>query len=103
MALWRLFLGGLVAAVPVAAASDAPRFALQPSPGGVTRVDTRTGAISHCAFRDGAWFCEAAAAVNAPDLERTSEALAALAVRVDALSARLDRLGSPEAAAAAAA
>lgn len=33
------------------------RFAMQPTDGGMLRLDTRTGAMSFCQSRDGAWTC----------------------------------------------
>jgi hypothetical protein len=51
----------LIAAIGVALAGDAPaagRFTLAPSPEGFTRLDTRTGATAHCAWRDKQWVCE---------------------------------------------
>jgi hypothetical protein len=104
MASARLLLSALVVAIPagIGAASNAPRFTVQPGPGGATRVDTQTGAISHCTPRDGAWHCEPAMPAPIGDPERVSEAINALAARVDAISARLDRIASGEGAAGAA-
>ncbi|MBS7539065.1 hypothetical protein [Ancylobacter lacus] len=35
----------------------APRFSLQPVEGGLMRLDARTGAMSFCSVRSGAWSC----------------------------------------------
>ena len=51
----------LILAVPPAAADElkpANRFAVQPSDDGFIRLDTQTGAVSHCGRRAGVWFCE---------------------------------------------
>ena len=59
-----LALGLLVLASP-ALAQDQPaadgRYALQPVPDGVARLDTRTGAVSICTRQDAGWACRAAA------------------------------------------
>jgi outer membrane murein-binding lipoprotein Lpp len=98
------FVVVLVATVPLAvgAASGGPRFTVEPGPGGVTRVDTETGALSHCTPRDGTWQCEPVGPATPADPDRLSEAIAALNARVDALSARVDQVMPPVAAAGAA-
>lgn len=57
---------GLLAFAPPALAQNAPaadgRFALQPVPNGVARLDSRTGSVSICAQAEGGgWACRAAA------------------------------------------
>ncbi len=88
----------VVAAAPVAAqvATGGQRFAVTPAETGVTRVDTQTGAVSHCTQTDGVWFCDrvgdAAGAVPAapsPDLKRLTDAITALTGKVDRLSSDL--------------
>ncbi|MDQ0511915.1 hypothetical protein [Ancylobacter amanitiformis] len=36
-----------------------PRFTLQPVNGGMLKLDTRSGALSFCSMKSGAWVCEA--------------------------------------------
>jgi hypothetical protein len=57
------------------------RYAVQPSDDGFIRLDTETGAVSHCGRREGVWFCE-----------KLVEDRTALERRIDALAARLDAL-----------
>lgn len=85
---------GLAAVWPAFAEgpADAGRFSVLPSSDGFIRVDTVTGAVSHCGKRDGAWYCD----VLIEDrglIERRLDALAnqvaALSGRIDALAARL--------------
>ncbi|MCS0495473.1 hypothetical protein NVS89_10215 [Ancylobacter sp. MQZ15Z-1] len=45
--------------VPAAAAGEAARFSMQPVEGGLMKLDTRTGAMSFCSQRAGAWVCQA--------------------------------------------
>jgi hypothetical protein len=108
-----------------AAQEAAGRFALAPDGDGFLRLDTRTGAVSYCRIVDGRWTCEAAdtggladavAAINerlgAIDAElatirealatppaadpAVAEALAALAMRIDAALAVPPATGLPE-------
>lgn len=53
-----LFAAPSFAAPP---ATDAGRFQLAPTDSGVTRIDTATGAISHCTEQNGAWTCQTVA------------------------------------------
>ena len=87
-----------------AVADEAPpgagRYSLGASKDGFVRLDTATGAVSHCRQWDGVWRCETLpgedAALNARldalsgEVARLSAALAALDSRVAAL-ARIDR------------
>ena len=77
-------------AVPAAAQDAVPpagRFQLAPGQGGsFVRLDTRTGAISHCRQDNGVWQCE-------PIMDSgLADRLTALSGKVDHLSAELDRL-----------
>jgi hypothetical protein len=78
----------LLAAPAGAQEQPAGRYALQTSPGGFVRLDTRTGAVSHCGQRDGRWFCEPfaeeGATLNAriEGLERELKELAAAVARL---------------------
>ncbi|MBL8564959.1 MAG: hypothetical protein JNM89_04510 [Hyphomicrobiaceae bacterium] len=52
----------LAAAAPAGAAcaeDAASRFTMTPSPDGLVRLDTTTGAVSLCAKKDGEWACRA--------------------------------------------
>ena len=76
--------------VPAAAQDGVPpagRFQLAPGEGGgFVRLDTRTGAVSHCRQENGVWRCE-------PIMDSgLADRLTALSDKVDRLSADLDRL-----------
>jgi hypothetical protein len=91
----RLFLfvaAALAVAMPgiAAEAPEAGRYTLAPDANGFIRLDTRTGATSHCAPEDGVWRCE-------PLIEETgalAAGLEALAARVDSVSAAMAELGA---------
>lgn len=52
--------GALLAQAATASAQDAGgRFTMTPSPEGLVRLDTQTGAVSLCAKKDGEWACRA--------------------------------------------
>lgn len=79
--------------------ADAGRFSVLPSSDGFIRVDTVTGAVSHCGKREGAWYCD----VLIEDrglIERRLDALAnqvaALAQQIEALSARIREPANPQ-------
>ena len=97
----RLFLLAVIVSVAVpVAAQEAGRYQLAPGAGGFIRLDTRTGATSHCAPQDGVWRCEPlienagalAAGLDAlaARVDTATAALAALGERVDALAARVE-------------
>ena len=76
--------------VPAAAQDGAPpagRFQLAPGEGGgFVRLDTRTGAVSHCRQENGVWRCQ-------PIMDSgLADRLTALSDKVDHLSSGLDRL-----------
>src|SRR5438270_5603542 len=73
-----LFLAGTAASQE---AKPGNRYAVQPSDDGFIRLDTQTGAVSHCGRRQGVWFCE-----------KLVEDQSALEQRIDALTARVDAL-----------
>jgi hypothetical protein len=99
------FLVALLAMAPAFAGEpgpDAQRFQIAPNDAGAIRIDTTTGAVSHCAPKDGAWTCDpvpsraapVASAPSAPsssDPAAVSSALAGLSARVDELSRRVDQ------------
>ena len=66
------------------------RYAVQPSDDGFIRLDTQTGAVSHCGRRQGVWFCEKLVE-DQTALEKQIEALTA---RVDALSKEVEALAA---------
>ena len=71
------------------------RFAVQPSDDGFIRLDTRTGAVSHCGRRQGVWFCEKLV----EDQTALEKRIDDLTARVDALSKEIDALAAHSAAA----
>ncbi len=86
---------------PAAAQDAAPgRFNIAPSETGFVRMDTRTGAVSHCSRRDGRWFCEPIPDVGAPAevrLDAVEDALEELRQRVEALAEAVVGQPRPEA------
>jgi hypothetical protein len=88
---------GLVA-WPALADEPAGRYSVLPSSDGFIRIDTATGAVSHCGKRDGAWYCD----VLIEDrglIERRLDALtsqvAALSGQIAALAARIEEPKPP--------
>jgi hypothetical protein len=101
MRLRLIVLASFAVAAPVTAqvASTTPRFEVAPGATGVTRVDTATGAVSHCTESSGVWFCErvgtpapSGSPDPAADVKKVSDAVAALSSRVDGLAGRLDKV-----------
>jgi hypothetical protein len=82
-------------------AQEAGRYQLAPGAEGFVRLDTRTGATSHCTRQDDVWRCApvieqtgalaAELEVLSADVARLAAGLAELGARVDTLAARLDR------------
>lgn len=88
----------ILAAVP-ALAADLPdaagRFTLGPSRDGFVRLDTKTGAVSHCATNAGVWTCEPLPQPQDTALKAKVEALTAAVARLTATVAALDdRVGA---------
>jgi hypothetical protein len=85
-----------VALIALAAAAPAQepaagRFQIAPDEGGgFVRLDTRTGAVSHCTRRDGSWYCEPLAGADAGSDQRVT----ALAAEVDRLTKEVARLSA---------
>ena len=82
-----------LAVAPASAEEPAGRYSVLPSSDGFIRVDTATGAVSHCGKRDGAWYCD----VLIEDrglIERRLDALAsqvaALTEQIAALAGRIE-------------
>lgn len=96
----------LVAAVAItlspypAGSEEAPaisgRFLLSSdNDSGFVRLDTRTGAVSHCGQREGTWVCEPVADPAAADqIARLGEHIARLSAGLDRLSGRVDELAA---------
>jgi hypothetical protein len=84
-----IMLVGLIVA-GTAAGDDKPlnRFAVQPSDDGFIRLDTQTGAVSHCGRRKGVWFCEKLV----EDQTAIEAEIDALRTRIDALSTEVEAL-----------
>ena len=83
-------IASLAVIVPAAAQDSAPpagRFQLTPGAGSsFVRLDTRTGAVSHCRQESGVWHCQ-------PIMDSgLADRLSALSGKVDHLSAGLDSL-----------
>jgi hypothetical protein len=80
---------GLIALSLPAAGQDTGRYQAQPTGDGFIRLDTRTGATSHCTREDGVWRCrpviEEAGPLSAR-IDALAEDVAAVTARVDALS-----------------
>jgi hypothetical protein len=66
------------------------RYAVQPSDDGFVRLDTQTGAVSHCGRREGVWFCDKLVE-DQTALEKRVEELAA---RLDVLAGKVDALAA---------
>ena len=78
------FAAAVVATAAVAAETpEAGRYLIGASSEGFVRLDTRTGATSHCTRQDGVWRCQ-------PVIEESG----ALIARLDALSAEVVGLGA---------
>ncbi|MCB1496680.1 MAG: hypothetical protein KDJ86_12900 [Bauldia sp.] len=91
---------GLTMATGSAQEAGTGRYAVEPSVDGFIRLDTETGAMSHCTRRDGVWRCESLAGDEAA-VEALTDEVRALNQRVDELSERLTVLeGSGPAASA---
>lgn len=98
---------GVVLFAPVAAADMPGRYELAPSATGFVRLDTATGATSHCAEVGGIWQCQPLAETDdalaakldalSAEVTRLAAALAEVTARLDALAARLDRVTPPSA------
>lgn len=73
--LWLVATLVAVFATPASAASEeAGRFSMQPTEGGVIRLDRETGAMSFCTGKDGAWACKDMA-VQETELKKRVEEL----------------------------
>jgi hypothetical protein len=68
--------------------SAAGRYAIQSSDGGFVRLDTETGAVSHCRQSNGTWHCDALV----QDHGALQDQVRALSARVDDLTAAVGSL-----------
>lgn len=85
-----ILAGALLLALPALAEDSArpARYAIEPAEEGFVRLDTATGAASHCAKADGIWRCAAVA-----DERKVLDAkIASLTDEVASLSADLKRV-----------
>jgi hypothetical protein len=81
-----------------ARADDAPRYALSASKDGFVRLDTATGAVSHCRPLGGVWKCEPIAGVDDSRFQALAAEVAKLTADVALLGHRVDDLAAkPEA------
>jgi len=60
-ALLAVLMAAALSACVAAAADTTGRYVLKDVEGGFIRLDTQTGAVSHCRPRDGQWMCESLA------------------------------------------
>jgi hypothetical protein len=82
-------------AVAASAHAEEGRFALSPSRTGIVRLDTATGATSHCAPVKGVWHCEPLQ-IESNRLDALATEVAALTAKVAALSARVAALSDKQ-------
>jgi hypothetical protein len=71
-----------------AASPSSGRYQIAPDEDGFVRLDTRTGAMTHCGKQEGAWRCDVLAEERSDLVQR----LDALAAEVGTLSAEVARL-----------
>ena len=72
------------------AGSDHGRYQIAPDGDGFVRLDTETGALSHCERSDGVWQC----AVVVEDRVEIDRRIAALQEEMASLKANLEELGN---------
>ena len=99
MRLYVLLVAGLMFGTVPLFAQEAPpaagRYQIAPDENGFVRLDTETGAMSHCVKREGAWKCEVLAedrAASDARIEALSREVEALTKKVEDLTARLATL-----------
>ena len=86
-----LLVSGTLVSASVVLAQTPPAdngYSLQPAVGDYLKIDRRTGDVSHCAARDGAWSCQ----LIAEDRKAYEERIAELEAENDRLSKRLAAL-----------
>ena len=98
-----LFAAILLVAAPAAAEDVSPapgRYAVQPSDDGFVRLDTESGAVSHCKRTDNIWRCQPIAeekAMLAEKIDSLSQQVATLSAEVGRLKAEVSNLTSARA------
>lgn len=86
---------GAIALMAQAPAPSAGRYEIAPDENGFVRLDTETGAMSHCVKRGDAWHCDVLAEDRTEAdarLESLQRELETLTKTVDALAARVATL-----------
>jgi hypothetical protein len=78
-----------------ALAEDQPRYALSAAKDGFVRLDTVTGAVSHCRPANGVWRCEPIAGVDDSRFQALAAEVAKLTADVALLGHRVDDLAMP--------
>ena len=81
-----------------AVAADTARYALSAAKDGFVRLDTVTGAVSHCRQISGAWQCQPLAGVDDARLQALTAEVAKLTADVAVLGSRVDALAGGKAA-----
>jgi hypothetical protein len=95
MRLYVLIVAGAVLGAIPSLAEEAPtppagRYQIAPDEDGFVRLDTETGAMSHCTKRDGAWQCD----VLAEDRSASDARIEALVREVEALTKKVEELAA---------
>jgi hypothetical protein len=93
----RLFVlvvaGAVLGAVPALAQEQPPaagRYQIAPDEDGFVRLDTETGAMSHCVKRGGSWQCD----VLAENRSAADARIEALVREVEALTKKVEELAT---------
>lgn len=96
MRLYALIVAGaVIGAVPSWAEEPAPsagRYQIAPDKDGFVRLDTETGAMSHCVKREGSWHCDVLAedrSATDAQVEKLMREVGALTKKVEELATRL--------------
>jgi hypothetical protein len=94
MRLYVLVVAGAVLGAVPSLAEEAPpsagRYQIAPDEDGFVRLDTETGAMSHCVKRDGAWRCD----VLAEDRSASDARIESLVREVEALTKKVEGLAA---------
>lgn len=85
----------LCIAASMAHADDAPRYVLSAAKDGFVRLDTMTGAVTHCRATNGVWRCEPIAGVDESRFQALAAEVAKLTADVALLGHRVDGLAAP--------
>jgi len=80
-------LAALLSSFPAALAEDGPHFALEKTPDGFVRMDTRTGEMTYCREQSGEIACR-----DDNSAQSLRDEVQSLRKRVDALQRRVDQL-----------